>query len=178
MLHGVLITNAFLLTEKFQEHYTWLLEAAERQGMSLELKTNTDFFLPFGEMTEKNRYDPGGENSPDHCRKVFQCGAYDIKKYDFILYWDKDISLGRRISMFAKEFSIPVFNSIEAIELCDDKVATYDRISAWNQTVSAEERIPLIPTVMAPMTYSNVGYTDISFVSGVIGHLGLPLVIK
>lgn len=165
MIRGLFITNAFLKTDKFTEHYVYLLKAAEQMDMSLEMKTNADFFLPFGEVDESREFQTD----------IF---ADELVNYDFILYWDKDISLGRRISALVKKFSIPVFNSIEATELCDDKIATYQRLSEWNQRMKHEDQIPLIPTVMAPMTYSNVGYTDISFVSKIIGYLGLPLVIK
>ena len=171
MFRGLLITNAFLMTEKFTEHYVWLSEAAGRQGMSLERKTNADFFLPFGEGAEK-RFSGADFDDPD----AFLTESF--RKYDFILYWDKDISLGRRISALVKKLSIPVFNSIESMEICDDKIATYQRLSEWNQRVSDENRIPLIPTVMAPMTYPNVGYTDTSFVAKIIETLGLPMVIK
>ena len=157
MFHGVLVTNGFLRTEKFTEHYHWLSEAAKRQGMSLEMKTNGDFFLPYPEAVE---------------------GQEEIKRYDFILYWDKDISLGRRLSALAGKYRIPVFNSLEAIELCDDKIASYQRISEWNDKKEAEEKIPLIPTVMAPMTYAGVGYTDLSFLDRILDYFGLPLVIK
>ncbi len=171
MVHGLLITNAFLHTGKFTEHYVWLSEAAKRQGMSLEQKTNADFFLPFGDGAEKGISVPVSGYPEEKLEEHF-------RKYDFILYWDKDISLGQRISALVKKYSIPVFNSIEAVELCDDKTATYQRLSEWNRDAPKEEQIPLVPTVMAPMTYQNVGYTDVSFVSRIIDYLGLPLVIK
>ena len=34
---GLLVTNAFLRTGKFVEHYEWLREAAVRCGMSLHM---------------------------------------------------------------------------------------------------------------------------------------------
>ena len=40
---------------------------------------------------------------------------------DFVLFWDKDISLARRLELQG----LPVFNSARAIELCDDKAKTY-----------------------------------------------------
>lgn len=171
MIRGLLITNAFLKTEKFTEHYIWLSEAAVRQGMSLEEKTNADFLLPFGEGAEERGSVSDFDDSDARLADRF-------RKYDFILYWDKDISLGRRISALAGRLSIPVFNSIESIEICDDKIATYQRLSEWNDRVTGDDRIPLIPTVMAPMTYPNVGYTDTFFVAKVIETLGLPMVIK
>ena len=37
---------------------------------------------------------------------------------DFVLFWDKDINLARRI----EKSGVPVFNSAESIEKCDDTI--------------------------------------------------------
>lgn len=159
MFHGILLTNAFLRTDKFVEHYTWLQEAAGRLGISLTMKDGTDFFLPYGNEVEEALYE-------------------QIKDVDFILYWDKDIPLGKRLTLLGKKYHIPIFNSIEAIDLCDDKASAYDRLSLWNLDAKEGDKIPLIPTVPAPMTYQNTGYTKLDFVPRVIENFGLPMVIK
>lgn len=36
----------------------------------------------------------------------------------------------------------------------------------------------MIPTVVAPMTYENIGYTSFDFLDRVISEFGFPLVVK
>ncbi len=155
-MNGLLVTNAFLRTEKFSEHYDWLRKAAESREMTLSISSNADFFLSFDEMEE----------------------AEKIKAYDFILYWDKDIPFGRRLTFYADIFHIPVFNPVSAIDCSDDKLMTYEKIAGWNLGRDVDDKIPLIPTIGAPMTYANIGYTDTGFVKKMIDYLGLPMVIK
>ena len=39
---GLLVTNAFLRTGKFVEHYEWLREAALQRGMTLDIIENAE----------------------------------------------------------------------------------------------------------------------------------------
>lgn len=84
----------------------------------------------------------------------------------FCLFWDKDIRLAEHI----EHKGIRLFNSARAIELCDDKGKTHLALAAAGL---AQPR-----TVIAPMTFANIGYTDLGFVDAVIEKLGLPLIIK
>lgn len=135
---GLLVTNAFLRTGKFVEHYEWLREAAVRCGMSLHMTENDEHLCCIGEPMEW------------------------LNEYDFVIYWDKDISYGKHLSDFADRQGIPVFNKIDAIAACDDKCETYLRLAAWNQS-HTEEKVKLLPTIVAPMTYANIGYTKSDF---------------
>lgn len=45
-------------------------------------------------------------------------------------------------------------------------------------TQNDSERIPLIPTIAAPMTYANIGYTKLDFLDKVIETLEFPMIIK
>lgn len=156
MLKGIMITNAFLRTNKFVEHFQWLERAAERSGIVLSLFTNVSLLSVF----DGRKMD------------AFLC---DI---DFILFWDKDISAGRVLAAICAEKGIPIFNSIESIEVSDDKSATQRILWEYNCHADRKESIPLIPTMIAPFTYSNIGYDTIDFVEDVIAFLGLPVVIK
>jgi len=164
--HGVLVTNAFLKTEKFTEHYEWLKKAAEVYSMDLSLLCNTDLLFPVC------------NDNADTGKKLKQNMEKLAQENDFVLYWDKDISLGKLLQACCKKQGVPVFNSLEAIALCDNKYETYYRLWEWNQTCAKEEKIPVLPTIAAPMTYSNVGYTDIEFVKLILSVLGLPVVMK
>lgn len=165
-IRGALVTNAFLRTDKFVEHYEWLKEAAEQYHIALSLLDNTDLLCPVGGSS--------GNVSGAMAERAEKIASSN----DFILYWDKDIPLGLLLQSKCRKYNVPVFNSVDAVAICDDKFKTYERLQEWNQKHAELEQIPMIPTVMAPMTYMNVGYNHTSFVTDVIVELGLPLVIK
>lgn len=82
---------------------------------------------------------------------------------DFVLFWDKDINLARRL----EKQGIPVFNSAESIALCDDKARTY---------IELEGVVPQPKTFVAPKAFFRCDMGE--FVSSAVGILGLPLVFK
>ena len=97
---------------------------------------------------------------------------------DFVLFWDKDVPYGKLLQDICKKEKVPMFNSIEAIAACDNKMETYRILWEWNMTQNDSERIPLIPTIAAPMTYANIGYTKLDFLDKVIETLEFPMIIK
>lgn len=100
------------------------------------------------------------------CRNRKTGILHEKEKVDFVLFWDKDIHLARML----ESMGYYVINSAQAIENCDDKGLTHEILSA--------HEIPMPRTILAPMTYSNIGYTNLEFLNVVIKELGLPLVIK
>lgn len=88
-----------------------------------------------------------------------------MKKHtaDFVLFWDKDINLARRL----EKDGIPVFNSADAIEKCDDKARTY---------LELDGIVPQPETIIAPKTYFSCDMSG--FVRSAAEELGLPLVFK
>jgi len=160
---GILVANAFLKTEKFVEHYEWLKEAAKQYKIALSLLDNTELLYPVG-----------GSSQSALAEKIDKM----IKENDFILYWDKDIPLGMMLQRNCESQGVPVFNSVDAIGICDNKFETYRILWEWNQRCSGGEQIPLIPTIAAPMTYDTVGYHTMHFVEEVIRELALPMVLK
>ncbi|MCI5501809.1 MAG: RimK family alpha-L-glutamate ligase [Lachnospiraceae bacterium] len=158
MKKAILITNKFLNTDKFAEHYIWLEKAAADHEIKLSLWDNTEIM---------SGYDTGDdERLKERLRDV-----------SFVIYWDKDILAGEKLSGICKEMNIPVYNSIESIRVCDNKAETYQKIWEWNNA-HKNEKIPVIPTIVAPMTYPNIGYTSCDFIDNVIKKLGLPLIVK
>ncbi len=85
---------------------------------------------------------------------------------DFILFWDKDV----RAAMLLERTGSPVFNSSECIRICDDKSLTHIALSKNN--------VPSIPTMISPMTFDGIGYTDLSFLDGAEDSFGYPMVVK
>ena len=150
---GILITNAFLKTEKFVEHYEWLCQAAGEQSVILDRMDNAA------------------------CLSLCGGDMEWLAQYDFVLFWDKDFGLGKELTRVAERLSIPVFNSVDAIAASDDKFETYHRIGVYKQN-HPESKVRLMPTIMAPMTYSNIGYTNFGFLDQVEHTLGYPVVVK
>lgn len=85
---------------------------------------------------------------------------------DFILFWDKDV----RLALYLEKMGYPVFNSPKAIEICDDKSLTYLTL------LNAGIKMP--KTIIAPMTFGNIGYTNYRFVSEAAELLGFPIIVK
>lgn len=88
---------------------------------------------------------------------------FEEERPDFVLFWDKDISLARLL----ERRGIPVFNSSRAIELCDDKGRTYIELLG---------KVKQCETIIAPLAFSKVDYSD--FVKKAVQRLGLPIVFK
>lgn len=84
----------------------------------------------------------------------------------FVLFWDKDIKLARMLE--ARGYQL--FNCADAIQTCDDKALTHIALE--------KEGIPMPKTWISPMTYENIGYTDMSFLTQIEENLGYPMVVK
>ena len=94
-----LTVNSFLNTKKFSELYSYLLEAAEKRDVLLEIKKTSD--IPFCS-------DAPPKNKPD-----------------FILWWDKDVNL----AALYENAEVRLYNSSRAIEYCDNKAKTVLELS-------------------------------------------------
>lgn len=88
------------------------------------------------------------------------------KRPDFVLFWDKDILSARCL----EHQGIPVYNSARCIALCDDKRKMHLAL--------AGKGIPVPDTVLAPMAYSGIGFTDTRFLAQIEEMLGYPVVVK
>lgn len=95
MKQGWLIVNAYLKSEKFQEIYDYLIQAAYRRNCSLKKITNEEILMSLPQRIKE--------------------------KPDFAIFWDKDIKAAR----YMEKYNIKVLNSSEAIAICDDKALTY-----------------------------------------------------
>ena len=83
-----------------------------------------------------------------------------------VLFWDKDVRLAR----YLESLYIPVYNSAKAIAVCDDKSQTHLAL--------AKVGLPEPDTIVAPMTFGNIGYTDLGFLANAVDALGFPMVVK
>ena len=143
-MKGILVVNAFLHSNKFNEIHAWLVSAARKQGIGLEIKTNAELLIDLPP-------DIAGEGMDD---------------VDFILFWDKDV----RLAQYLEQLGYPVFNSSNAIRICDDKAQTHLALMS--------AKLPMPGTIIAPMTFDNIGYTNYDFLKCVGKKLGFPLIVK
>lgn len=102
-MFGWLVVNGYLQSDKFNEIYDWLINAAEKKGCRLRKITNDQL---------------------DSILKI-SSGLTDWReKPDFVLFWDKDVRLAKLLEMEG----FRVFNNADAIEACDDKALTFIRL--------------------------------------------------
>lgn len=85
---------------------------------------------------------------------------------DFVIFWDKDISLAKSIEASGK----PIFPSVYSLEVCDDKEKTYSAVASYG--------IPLVDTLVYPLTYDVNNEIDRRFLLKVESEFGYPTVIK
>lgn len=93
------IYNGSLTSDKFKDQAELMKEAAERAGVSAELKMNYEVMMNLETIIE---------NRPD-----------------FVIFLDKDILLAN----FLKNSGIPIFNDPDVIETCDNKAIQYLELS-------------------------------------------------
>jgi RimK family alpha-L-glutamate ligase len=84
----------------------------------------------------------------------------------FVLFWDKDI----RLAKILENRGLLVANSARGIEACDDKSLTHIFLEAAG--------LPMPRTILAPMTYPNIGYQNLAFLKQAGEKLGFPIVVK
>lgn len=138
----LLVNNVSLSFDKFIEQNNLLLKCAEEMKIDIEILNNAQLF-----------YD------------IYQ-NKNNFKKYDAILFYDKDIFLCKKLEMLGYK----VFNNSNCIKNCDNKVDTYQILEKNN--------IPIPQTFVIPlMFYYNKKYI-IDFVENIITELSLPLIAK
>lgn len=82
------------------------------------------------------------------------------------LFWDKD----QRLAQLLESEGCRLYNSAEAIRLCDDKTQSYLALKTSN--------IPMPQTLLCPFTFQNIGFTRTEFIKAAAERLGFPFVIK
>lgn len=143
MNKGLFVYNAYLQSNGVKYVARRLNEELTKLGATLSLTPNKGASLYIG-------------------KDGRLCNGY--AEYDFGIYWDKDLAL----SLLLEKSGLRLFNSANAIRLCDDKSLT--------AVTLANEGIAMPFTIPAPLNY--VGGFDESFLKDVARILGLPLIAK
>src|SRR5699024_6653551 len=147
-LHGWIIYNGHLPGDKFLNQAKLFEKAALDRGISVTIvKNNAVLSLLDTHTTDILQVEQG-------------------KLPDFVIFKDKDIYLAKQLELLG----IKVFNSASAIEISDDKIATYQ--------VLAQKDIPIPKTIIAPKIFPVETELDPLFINHVIETLGFPLIMK
>lgn len=141
-----IVVNHFLRTPKFRELEERFSDAASYYGIEHQIVTNSECIIS----CENNRITTG----------IIPNGS------DPVLFWDKDIRLGKALIKCGHR----LYNSPEAIALCDDKTMSAISIAGCG--------ISIPKTCISPMTYSNIGYTDLDFLKYIFDNIGFPMIVK
>ncbi len=141
-MQGWLVVNGFLQTEKFTEMYGMFQRAASKRNIPLRLVKSTELIFPVDAPLPPSSLP------------------------DFVLFWDKDAALARRL----EAMGIPVFNPADGVENSDDKIRT--------ALLLQRAGLPHPKTVIAPKTFEGVGYCDERFLSEAAARIRFPMVIK
>ena len=138
MKQGWLIVNEYLDTEKFLEIRKLFLSGAEKKNVKLTVYTNADFAVDLSGAVVKSR-------------------AFDEGEPQFIIFYDKDITLAAAL----EKMGYRLYNSADAIDVCDSKVKTAEKIAEYNLNCKDDEAKILMPkTYKVPFTYENIGIKD------------------
>ena len=144
MLEGLLVVNGFLKNkiERFESLYQDLRNVFLDNDILLKEVNNDELLIIINKT--------------------------NIPKYDFILFWDKDVYLAKHL----ENLGYRVYNSAKSIELCDDKAKT--------ALFLENSGIKMPKTIIAPFTFTNnpLKQENLKFVDEVIKELHLPLIIK
>ena len=138
MKQGWLIVNEYLDTEKFLEIRKLFLSGAEKKNVKLTVYTNADFAVDLSGAVVRSR-------------------AFDEGEPEFIIFYDKDIALAAAL----EKMGYRLYNSADAIDVCDSKVKTAEKIAEYNLNYKDDEAKILMPkTYKVPFSYENIGIKD------------------
>lgn len=143
-MKGRLVVNEFVNSQKFNEIFEMLQSAAQKNDIELERVGGATVWS--------------------------ELAGNDYKRTDgadFILFWDKDIKLAKAL----ENTGVRVFNSSNAIELCDDKAKTFLELKKHKDIL-----MPI--TFISPKKFHADGLISDSFVESVKNTLGFPCIIK
>ncbi|WP_186576251.1 ATP-grasp domain-containing protein [Aquibacillus kalidii] len=147
-MYGWVIYNGHLQGSKFLDFAESIHKAGKQNNVTIDIVKNNQL-LSF--LSEK------GSNL------LFQI---DKPLPDFVIFGDKDITLAWQL----ESMQIPVFNSATAIDICDNKITTYQKL--------AENGLPIPKTVAAPKIFANVQDIDLETFYPIEKQMDYPMVVK
>ena len=150
-MNGFVLYNGFWNAESVPDAVSRLCAAGAALGFSLSPRKNTSFAA---EWSEQGTLVRGVD------------GEADLTAGDVVFCFDKDT----RLLTAMEAAGARVFNSAEAVILCDDKAKT--------QAVLCAAGVPMPKTLVAPMAYVDYTAAGDGFLALGARELGFPLVVK
>lgn len=147
-LHGWIIYNGHLPGDKFLNLAKWFQQSVHNQGLTATIVKNNELLSYLS------------TNTLDLVKVI------EEKLPDFVIFTDKDIYLAKQLELLG----VPVYNSAHAIEVSDDKIATYQ--------VLAQHDLPIPKTLIAPKVFPVPSDLDSNYLDQVVETFGFPMIIK
>lgn len=140
---GYVLYNGFWNPKTIPDPVRRLVAAGDRLGFALQARPNTSF-----------------------AAEISRHGGSGLTAADTVLCWDKDVRLLRML----EADGVAVYNSAEAVAVCDDKSLTHVALTRAG--------LPTPRTLLAPMTYLDFSAEGETFLRTAAETLGFPLVFK
>lgn len=140
-MKGLIIINGYRITEGTSHQVKRLSEEFSKRNIDIDVKRNNEL-LAF----------------------IHNDVIINLAKYDFVIYLDKDKYVARML----KKAGYKLFNQIEAIELCDDKMLTHIAL--------ANNHIKMPKTISSTLCYHDDGNRDL--LKYVSKELSFPMIVK
>lgn len=147
-MKGWIIYNGALRIKKVERLVQKLAQEGKKKKIDLMLVKNNQImpcYSPFGKPELKS--------------------LIDLEEPDFIIFWDKDIFLAKHL----EEMGYKLFNSMEAIESCDDKALMHLKLSKTGL------RVP--KTIVGPFVFQQQNLSD-EYLDRVFEELGDKIILK
>ncbi len=145
-MKGLVIINGYAAGEKFYRQGERIRRALCALGVEATLLRNGEISLCIG------------EKGAPVCKRAEECS--------FAVYLDKDKYLGEGL----EGCGLRLFNRAKGVELCDDKLRTYQALQG--------KGVRLIESIPAPLCYTQGAKPKAEFLQTVAQTLGFPLVAK
>ena len=141
-MKALIITNGYMIADGIKHQVSRLSEELLKYGVEFDIKRNNELhaFIEDGDI------------------KV------NLPKYDFVLYLDKD----RYVADMLEKAGYRLFNNVEAICKCDDKMLTHICL--------ANAGIKMPTSISSTLCYHDDGNRD--YLKYVESKLGYPLIVK
>lgn len=148
-IKGLLIVNGYMRSKKFEE-MTGLYKQASK-------KYNIDMKVYY---TDEIGYGLNHLGMP--------ISNLELEEIDFVLFLDKDAILAKQLEVMG----LRVFNSSEAIAICDHKARTMQVL------VSHQVKMP--KTIIAPLVFEGMytGSVDDRYIKQIEKELDYPMIVK
>ncbi len=143
-MKGAILINAYFDSDEYMYQPQRLQEELYGVGVEAEIITNDSYFCAVDNGKIRDEF----------------------AGYDFCIYLDKDKYLLKALS----DTNVPLFNSYDAITVCDDKMMTYLAL--------ADKGIPLPKTLAGLMCFSKKEQIKPESVDIIEAELGYPLIVK